>query len=135
MGAGLHVGHPLGYIATDTFARFNRMLGKNVLHTLGYDAFGLPAEQYAIQTGTHPAIKTQESIELLTTLEEGQTVPGVVKNITEYGVFIDLGGLDGLLHITDMSWKRIRHPREMVHLGDELQLKVLSFIEDRKSVV
>ena len=62
-GAGLHVGHPLGYIATDTFARFNRMLGKNVLHTLGYDAFGLPAEQYAIQTGTHPAIKTQESIE------------------------------------------------------------------------
>ena len=62
-GSGLHVGHPLGYIATDTFARFNRMLGKNVLHTLGYDAFGLPAEQYAIQTGTHPAIKTQESIE------------------------------------------------------------------------
>lgn len=62
-GAGLHVGHPLGYIATDTFARFNRMLGKNVLHTLGYDAFGLPAEQYAIQTGTHPRIKTQESID------------------------------------------------------------------------
>lgn len=62
-GAGLHVGHPLGYIATDTFARFHRMLGKNVLHTLGYDAFGLPAEQYAIQTGTHPRIKTQESID------------------------------------------------------------------------
>ncbi|AKK07327.1 leucyl-tRNA synthetase [Corynebacterium mustelae] len=62
-GAGLHVGHPLGYIATDVYARFNRMLGKNVLHTLGYDAFGLPAEQYAIQTGTHPAVKTQESID------------------------------------------------------------------------
>ncbi|MDU0479479.1 leucine--tRNA ligase [Staphylococcus chromogenes] len=62
-GAGLHVGHPLGYIATDVFARFNRMQGKNVLHTLGYDAFGLPAEQYAIQTGTHPRIKTQESID------------------------------------------------------------------------
>ncbi len=62
-GAGLHVGHPLGYIATDVFARFNRMLGINVLHTLGYDAFGLPAEQYAIQTGTHPRIKTQESID------------------------------------------------------------------------
>lgn len=62
-GAGLHVGHPLGYIATDAYARYNRMLGKNVLHTLGYDAFGLPAEQYAIQTGTHPAIKTQESID------------------------------------------------------------------------
>lgn len=62
-GAGLHVGHPLGYIATDVFARFNRQLGKNVLHTLGYDAFGLPAEQYAIQTGTHPRTTTMANIE------------------------------------------------------------------------
>ena len=62
-GVGLHVGHPLGYIATDTYARFNRMLGKNVLHTLGYDAFGLPAEQYAIQTGTHPRTTTMANIE------------------------------------------------------------------------
>ncbi|WP_025253895.1 leucine--tRNA ligase [Corynebacterium vitaeruminis] len=62
-GAGLHVGHPLGYIATDVFARFNRMLGKNVLHTLGYDAFGLPAEQYAIQTGTHPRTTTMANID------------------------------------------------------------------------
>ena len=62
-GAGLHVGHPLGYIATDVYARYHRLRGKNVLHTLGYDAFGLPAEQYAIQTGTHPRIKTQESID------------------------------------------------------------------------
>lgn len=61
-GVGLHVGHPLGYIATDTYARFNRMLGKNVLHTLGYDAFGLPAEQYAIQTGTHPRTTTMANI-------------------------------------------------------------------------
>ncbi len=72
--------------------------------------------------------------ELLTTLEEGQAVTGVVKNITEYGVFIDLGGLDGLLHITDMSWKRIKHPKEMVQLGDELTLKVLSFDKDEKKV-
>ncbi len=55
-GAGLHVGHPLGYIATDVFARFQRMTGHNVLHTLGFDAFGLPAEQYAVQTGTHPRV-------------------------------------------------------------------------------
>ena len=61
-GAGLHVGHPLGYIATDVYARYNRMLGKNVLHTLGYDAFGLPAEQYAIQTGTHPRTTTMKNI-------------------------------------------------------------------------
>ncbi|MCZ9310185.1 leucine--tRNA ligase [Corynebacterium uberis] len=62
-GAGLHVGHPLGYIATDVFARFHRMMGRNVLHTLGYDAFGLPAEQYAIQTGTHPRTTTMANIE------------------------------------------------------------------------
>jgi len=62
-GAGLHVGHPLGYIATDVFARFKRMTGHNVLHTLGYDAFGLPAEQYAVQTGTHPRVTTEANIE------------------------------------------------------------------------
>ncbi|MGV0375462.1 leucine--tRNA ligase [Corynebacterium hadale] len=65
-GAGLHVGHPLGYIATDVYARYNRMLGKNVLHTLGYDAFGLPAEQYAIQTGTHPRTTTEKNIDNMT---------------------------------------------------------------------
>lgn len=62
-GMGLHVGHPLGYIATDVYARYQRMLGKNVLHTLGYDSFGLPAEQYAIQTGTHPRTTTMANIE------------------------------------------------------------------------
>ncbi|MGW0733858.1 leucine--tRNA ligase [Streptomyces sp. NPDC002851] len=61
-GAGLHVGHPLGYIATDVFARFQRMTGHNVLHTLGFDAFGLPAEQYAVQTGTHPRVSTEANI-------------------------------------------------------------------------
>ena len=64
---------------------------------------------------------------MLETLQEGQLVTGRVKNITEYGVFVDLGGLDGLLHITDMSWKRVRHPRELVTQGMELTLKVLSF--------
>ena len=61
-GAGLHVGHPLGYIASDIFSRFKRLNGFNVLHPMGYDAFGLPAEQYAIQTGVHPAISTDENI-------------------------------------------------------------------------
>jgi leucyl-tRNA synthetase len=61
-GAGLHVGHPLGFIATDVFSRFQRMTGKNVLHTLGYDAFGLPAEQYAVQTGQHPRKTTEENM-------------------------------------------------------------------------
>jgi len=62
-GAGLHVGHPLGYIATDVTARYLRMTGHNVLHTLGFDAFGLPAEQYAVQTGTHPRVSTGANIE------------------------------------------------------------------------
>jgi leucyl-tRNA synthetase len=62
-GSGLHVGHPLGYIGTDVLARFRRMTGHNVLHTLGYDAFGLPAEQYAINTGQHPAVTTAANIE------------------------------------------------------------------------
>jgi leucyl-tRNA synthetase len=61
-GAGLHVGHPLGYIASDIFARFKRLKGFNVLHPMGYDAFGLPAEQYAIQTGQHPAVSTDKNI-------------------------------------------------------------------------
>ncbi|MCW2523502.1 MAG: leucine--tRNA ligase, partial [Frankiales bacterium] len=61
-GDGLHVGHPLGYIGTDVFARYLRMRGENVLHTMGFDAFGLPAEQYAVQTGTHPAITTNANI-------------------------------------------------------------------------
>ncbi|MBR5822279.1 MAG: class I tRNA ligase family protein, partial [Alistipes sp.] len=61
-GAGLHVGHPLGYIASDIYSRYKRQSGFNVLHPMGYDAFGLPAEQYAIQTGQHPAVTTEENI-------------------------------------------------------------------------
>src|SRR5437764_12367621 len=61
-GAGLHVGHPLGYIASDIYARYKRLCGYNVLHPMGFDAFGLPAEQYAIETGQHPAVTTEKNI-------------------------------------------------------------------------
>ena len=61
-GAGLHVGHPLGYIASDIFSRYKRLQGFNVLHPMGYDSYGLPAEQYAIQTGQHPAVTTEQNI-------------------------------------------------------------------------
>ena len=61
-GTGLHVGHPLGYIGTDVYARYKRMTGHNVVHTMGYDAFGLPAEQYAVQTGQHPRVTTEDNI-------------------------------------------------------------------------
>jgi leucyl-tRNA synthetase len=63
-GAGLHVGHPLGYIATDIYARYKRLKGFNVLHTMGYDAFGLPTEQYALETGQHPAVTTEQNIKV-----------------------------------------------------------------------
>ena len=62
-GAGLHVGHPEGYTATDIYCLFNRMTGHNVLHPMGWDAFGLPAEQYAIETGTHPAVTTKKNVD------------------------------------------------------------------------
>ena len=71
---------------------------------------------------------------LLESLQEGAVLTGVVKNLTDYGAFVDLGGIDGLLHITDMAWKRVRHPTEVVNVGDELQVKVLKFDRDRNRV-
>ncbi len=75
-----------------------------------------------------------EREQLLENLEEGQTVKGIVKNLTDYGAFIDLGGVDGLLHITDMAWKRVKHPSEIVSIGDEIDIKVLKFDRERSRV-
>lgn len=75
-----------------------------------------------------------EREELLKTLEEGATVIGVVKNLTDYGAFIDLGGIDGLLHITDMAWRRVRHPSECVEIGQEIKVKVLKYDKDKNRV-
>lgn len=71
---------------------------------------------------------------LLQNLQEGQVVDGVVKNLTDYGAFLDLGGIDGLLHITDMAWRRVKHPSEVVSVGDNIQVKVLKFDRDRNRV-
>ncbi|MGO0694718.1 30S ribosomal protein S1 [Pseudomonas guariconensis] len=71
---------------------------------------------------------------LLETLQEGQQVKGIVKNLTDYGAFVDLGGIDGLLHITDMAWKRIKHPSEIVNVGDEVDVRVLKFDRERNRV-
>ncbi|WKB54140.1 30S ribosomal protein S1 [Eleftheria terrae] len=76
----------------------------------------------------------EERAKLLETLQEGAVVHGVVKNITEYGAFVDLGGIDGLLHITDMAWRRVRHPSEVVQVGQELTAKVLKFDAEKNRV-
>lgn len=77
---------------------------------------------------------SEERDELLATLQEGMAVKGIVKNLTDYGAFVDLGGVDGLLHITDMAWKRIKHPSEIVNVGDEIDVKVLKFDRERNRV-
>ncbi|MDQ7076101.1 MAG: 30S ribosomal protein S1 [Gammaproteobacteria bacterium] len=77
---------------------------------------------------------SQEREELLKNLQEGQDVKGIVKNLTDYGAFLDLGGIDGLLHITDMAWKRVKHPSEVVEVGDEVMVKVLKFDRERNRV-
>ena len=76
----------------------------------------------------------EERNKLLATLEEGAVVKGVVKNITDYGAFVDLGGIDGLLHITDLAWRRVRHPSEVVQVGQEIETKVLKFDRERARV-
>ncbi|MES9870751.1 MAG: 30S ribosomal protein S1 [Sedimenticola sp.] len=82
-------------------------------------------------------VETEYSAEreqLLESLQEGQEVKGMVKNLTDYGAFVDLGGIDGLLHITDMAWKRVKHPSEVVEIGDEIMVKVLKFDRDKQRV-
>ena len=82
-------------------------------------------------------LEEENSVEreaLLTSLAEGMDLKGIVKNLTDYGAFVDLGGVDGLLHITDMAWRRIKHPSEIVHVGDEIRVRVLKFDRDRQRV-
>lgn len=82
-------------------------------------------------------VETEYSVEretLLETLQDGSVVKGIVKNLTDYGAFLDLGGVDGLLHITDMAWKRVKHPSEIVAIGDEIEVKVLKFDKDKTRV-
>jgi small subunit ribosomal protein S1 len=82
-------------------------------------------------------VESELSVEreaLLESLEEGQVVKGIVKNLTDYGAFVDLGGVDGLLHITDLAWKRVKHPSEVLNIGDEIEAKVLRYDRDRNRV-
>ena len=104
---------------------------------LEFKVIKLDQKRNNVVVSRRAVLEAENSVEreqLLSSLEEGQEVKGIVKNLTDYGAFVDLGGVDGLLHITDMAWKRIRHPSEMVNVGDELPVKILKFDREKNRV-
>ena len=104
---------------------------------LEFKVIKLDKKRNNVVVSRRSVVESESSAEreaLLTTLEEGQTVKGVVKNLTDYGAFVDLGGIDGLLHITDMAWKRVKHPSEVVAVGDEITVRILKFDRERSRV-
>ncbi|PTB89425.1 30S ribosomal protein S1, partial [Pseudidiomarina aestuarii] len=104
---------------------------------LEFKVIKLDQKRNNVVVSRRAVIETENSAErdaLLENLQEGQEVQGIVKNLTDYGAFVDLGGVDGLLHITDMAWKRVKHPSEVVNVGDEITVKVLKFDRDRTRV-
>ncbi|CAI8165951.1 MAG: 30S ribosomal protein S1 [Pseudidiomarina mangrovi] len=104
---------------------------------LEFKVIKLDQKRNNVVVSRRAVIETENSVErdqLLENLQEGQEVKGIVKNLTDYGAFVDLGGVDGLLHITDMAWKRVKHPSEVVNVGDEINVKVLKFDRDRTRV-
>ena len=104
---------------------------------LEFKVIKLDAKRNNVVVSRRAVIEAESSAEretLLANLEEGHEVKGIVKNLTDYGAFVDLGGVDGLLHITDMAWKRVKHPSEIVNVGDEINVKVLKFDKDKQRV-
>ncbi|AEE23459.1 30S ribosomal protein S1 [Paraglaciecola chathamensis] len=104
---------------------------------LEFKVIKLDAKRNNVVVSRRAVIEAESSAErdqLLANLEEGHEVKGIVKNLTDYGAFVDLGGVDGLLHITDMAWKRVKHPSEIVNVGDEINVKVLKFDKEKSRV-
>ena len=104
---------------------------------LEFKVIKLDQKRNNVVVSRRAVIESESSVErdeLLASLAEGIEVKGIVKNLTDYGAFVDLGGIDGLLHITDMAWKRVKHPSEIVNVGDEIQVKVLKFDRERTRV-
>jgi small subunit ribosomal protein S1 len=104
---------------------------------LEFKVIKLDRKRNNVVVSRRAVVESEISVErdtLLANLEEGQIVKGVVKNLTDYGAFVDLGGIDGLLHITDLSWKRVKHPSEVLTIGDEIEAKVLRFDRERNRV-
>jgi len=104
---------------------------------LEFKVIKLDQKRNNVVVSRRAVLEEENSVEreqLLASLQEGQEVKGIVKNLTDYGAFVDLGGVDGLLHITDMAWRRIRHPSEMVNVGDEVPVKILKFDREKNRV-
>lgn len=104
---------------------------------LQFKVIKLDQKRNNVVVSRRAVIESENSSEresVLASLQEGQEVKGIVKNLTDYGAFVDLGGVDGLLHITDMAWKRVKHPSEIVNVGDEITVKVLKFDRERQRV-
>lgn len=104
---------------------------------LEFKVIKLDQKRNNVVVSRRSVIESENSAEresLLSNLEEGQVVKGIVKNLTDYGAFVDLGGIDGLLHITDMAWRRVKHPSEIISVGQELNVKVLKFDRDKSRV-
>ncbi len=104
---------------------------------LEFKVIKLDQKRNNVVVSRRAVLEAENSVEreqLLENLEEGMSVPGIVKNLTDYGAFVDLGGVDGLLHITDMAWKRIKHPSEIVAIGDEIEVRVLKFDREKNRV-
>ena len=104
---------------------------------LEFKVIKLDRQRNNVVVSRRAVVETESSAErdeLLASMAEGQSIKGVVKNLTDYGAFVDLGGIDGLLHITDMSWKRIKHPSEIVNVGDEIDVKILKFDKEKSRV-
>ncbi len=104
---------------------------------LEFKVIKLDQKRNNVVVSRRAVLEEENSVEreaLLASLQEGQVIKGIVKNLTDYGAFVDLGGVDGLLHITDMAWRRIRHPSEMVNVGDEIEVKILKFDREKNRV-
>lgn len=105
--------------------------------TLEFKVIKLDQRRNNVVVSRRAVVEKEHSAEreaLLASLQEGNTVKGIVKNLTDYGAFVDLGGIDGLLHITDMAWKRVKHPSEVVNVGDAIDVKILKFDRERQRV-
>ena len=105
--------------------------------SLEFKVIKLDQQRNNVVVSRRAVVETEYSAEreeLLEELQEGNTVKGIVKNLTDYGAFVDLGGIDGLLHITDMAWKRVKHPSEVVEVGQEIDVKILKFDRERQRV-